>query len=258
MRRVALVFAIAALGTLVTSSGAARPRLRLEVGPAALRVGAPVPITVRGPFRTVRVNAVSPAGRVSPVRVRPSGSNLWRGVFRFDRAGRWQVRARSGALRVRVSVLIRAALPTPPLRSFGPLGATGCAPPSPRNREGDTARRAEVYGTTIGGRFWALFAFNPAGATWASDDTASFEGLVGKEIKIVFKLTAGQPTSFYAFAPNASRTKPVWGPEPHGASSWDRGGAEWGAGFVFGQAGCWRIHASAVSTAGDIWLDIRS
>jgi len=115
-----------------------------------------------------------------------------------------------------------------------------------------------VYGTTIGGRFWALFAFNPAGATWASDDTASFEGLVGKEIKIVFKLTAGQPTSFYAFAPNASRTKPVWGPEPHGASSWDRGGAEWGAGFVFGQAGCWRIHASAVSTAGDIWLDIRS
>jgi hypothetical protein len=221
-------------------------------------VAAPVPITVRGPFRAVRVEAVSPAGRVIPIRVRSSARDVWRGVFRFDRIGRWQVRARSGALRVRVVVLIRAALPTPPPRSFGPLGAPGCAPPSPRNREGDALRRAEVYGTTIGGRFWALFAFNPSGATWASETTASFAGLVGKEIKIVFKLTGGQPTSFYAVAPNGSRTKPVSGPEPHGTSSWDRGGAEWGAGFVFGQTGCWRIHASAGSTAGDIWLDVRS
>jgi len=101
-------------------------------------------------------------------------------------------------------------------------------------------------------------SFGCSGATWASDAVASLNGLVGKEIKIVFKLTAGQPTSFYAVAPNGSRTKPVWGPEAHGTSSWDRGGAEWGAGFVFGQAGCWRIHGSAGSTAGDIWLEVRS
>lgn len=243
MRGVALVCAIVALGTLATAASPATPKLRLQVGPAPLRLGEPVPITVRGTVRTVRVEAVSPAGRVSPVRVRPSAADVWRGVFRFSRTGRWQVRALSGKLRVRVSVLIRAALPTPPPRSFGPLGAPGCAPPSPRNSEG------EVFGTTVGGRFWALLG---------GDDTASLDGVVGKETKIVFKLDAGFPSSFYAVAPNGARTKPVSGPTLHGSSSWDRFGTEWGAIFVFGQAGCWRIHASAGRARGDIFIDVRS
>lgn len=252
MKRVALMCAVAALGTLAASPSAAIPKLQLHVGPAQLRVGVLVPIVVRGPFPTVRVEAVSPTGRVVRIGVKPSGLHLWRGVFRFDRTGRWQVRALAGDLRVRLSVLVRPALPTPPPEGFGPLGAPGCAPPSPRNSEG------EVFGTTIGGRFWALLAFNPSGSTSASHETASFDSLVGKEIKIVFKLTAGQPSRFYAVAPDGSRTNPFWGPTPHGSSSWDRQGQEWGAGFVFPQPGCWRIHASLGSTAGDIWLDVRS
>jgi hypothetical protein len=235
----------------VVLAGGAAPTLHLKVGPAPLRVGVPVPIVVSGTFSSVRVEAVSPSGRVSPVGVTRAGHDRWRGVFRFNRTGRWRVRAFSGELKVQVSVLIRLALPTPPPEGFGPLGARGCAPPSPRNGE-------EVFGTTVGGRFWALFGFNPRGTTWASDTTASLDGLVGKEIKIVFKLTAGQPSSFYAISPTGSRTRPVWGPTPHGTSSWTRTGAEWGAGFVFGQVGCWKIHAARGTTSGDIFVDVRS
>jgi hypothetical protein len=237
------------LGAL--AGAAAPPTLNLKVGPAPLRVGTPVPIVVTGPFSKVRVEAVSPSGRVRPVSVTRSGRNRWRGLFRFDRTGRWQVRAFARKLKVRVAVLIRPALPTPSPKGFGRLGAPGCAPPSPRN--GD-----EVFGTTTGGSFWALFAFNPPGATWSSDTTASLDGLVGKEIKIVFKLIAGQPSSFYAVSPAGARTAPTFGPTPHGASSWTRPGAEWGAGFVFGRAGCWRIHAGRGTTSGDIFLDVRS
>jgi hypothetical protein len=232
-------------------AGVAVPTLHLKVGPAPLRVGTPVPIVVRGPFSTVRVDALSPSGRVARVSVQPSGRNLWRGRFRFDRAGRWLVRAFSGGLRASVSVVIRPALPTSPPSGFGPLGATGCAPPSPRSG-------VEVFGTTTGGRFWALFGFNPGGVTWHGDQTAALDGLVGKEIKIVFKLTAGQPSTFYGVAPDGSRTKPVWGPTPHGSSSWRRHGAEWGAGFVFAGPGCWRIHAARGAAGGDLFLDVRS
>lgn len=243
MRVAALVFAIAALGTLVTSSSAARPKLRLQVGPAALRVAVPVPITVRGPFRNVRVEAASPAGQVVPIEVRRAGRDAWHGLFRFDRVGRWQVVARSGALRVRVVVVIRPGVPTPPPKGFGPLGGPGCMPPSPRNAD------AKVYGTTVGSRFWAV-VFRPAGTTWASDATASLEGLVGKETKIAFTLTAGFPSRFYAVAPDGSKTRPVAISRP--------AGNEWLARFVFGQIGCWRIHASRGAVAGDIWLDVRS
>jgi hypothetical protein len=232
-------------------AGAVAPTLNLKVGPAPLRVGKPVPIVVSGPFTGVRVVAVSPSGRVARVAVTLAGRHRWRGVFRFNRVGRWRVQAFAGALKVKVSVQIRPALPTPPPEGFVRLGARGCAPPSPRNGE-------EVFGTTVGGRFWGLFAFNPRGTTWASDRTASLDGLVGKEIKIVFKLSAGEPSSFYAVSPTGSRTAPTFGPTPHGTSSWTRPGAEWGAGFVFGQSGCWRIHAARGTTSGDIFVDVRS
>jgi hypothetical protein len=231
-------------------AGVAAPTLHLKVGPAPLRVGTPVPIVVSGPFSSVRAEAVSPSGRVAPIAVTRAGHDRWRGVFRFNRTGRWRVRAFAGELKVQVSVLIRPALPTPPPEGFGPLGRPGCAPPSPRNGN-------EVFGTTVGGKFWAV-AFRPLGSSWASDETASLAEVVGKETKIVFKLTAGQPSIFYAASPDGSRRKPIWGPTPHGSSSWIRYGAEWGAGFVFGQAGCWRIHAGRGTTSGDIFVDVRS
>jgi len=75
--------------------------------------------------------------------------------------------------------------------------------------------------------------------------------------KIVFKMTSGVPQTFYAVAPDGTRVAPAW-MEAHGSSNWNRPGAEWGAGFVFDQAGCWRIHAGAVPHSGDIWFAILS
>jgi hypothetical protein len=237
---------------LVGGPSAATPRLRLQVGPAPLRVATPVPVVVEGgPFRQVRVVAIGPGGRRLSVAMTQDGVRRWRGVIRFDRVGSWRVEAMGGALRAHVAVVIRSALPTPPPQGFGRLGVAGCAPPSPR-------RGTEVFGTTIGGRFWGLFAFNPAGTSWASDDTASLDGLVGKEIKIVFKLTAGQPAMFYAVAPDGTQTRPVSGPTPHGSSTWARQGSEWGTVWVFTRTGCWRIHAKRGPTVGDIYVDLES
>src|ERR671934_2157770 len=99
-------------------AGVAVPTLHLKVGPAPLRVGTPVPIVVRGPFSTVRVDALSPSGRVARVSVQPSGRNLWRGRFRFDRAGRWLVRAFSGGVGGGGSPGVCPAPPASPPRGF--------------------------------------------------------------------------------------------------------------------------------------------
>jgi hypothetical protein len=271
------------LGVLVTLAGIvlvlAAPswgggvEVHLNVSASAAPVGKPVQVVLRAytlgargrvladaPGRRLRVEAVSPARHVTHVPIRHTARGTWKGSFRFPTVGRWHVRVGNwpkGGHGPQVVVDVRRSGPTPAPTGFGPLGRAGCAPPSPRNRTGDTLARAEVFGTTLGGRFWGLFAFMPVADAWASDDTAVLEHVRGKEIKIVFKLDH-LPTAFYAVAPNGTRTPPVWGPDEHESSSWSRPGAEWGAGFVFGENGCWRIHAGGGKAAGDIWLRVLS
>ena len=48
----------------------------------------------------------------------------------------------------------------------------------------------------------------------------------------------------------------TFGPEPHGGSSYQRPGEEWGTGFSFDAAGCWRIHLERSVGSGDVWLAI--
>ena len=91
-----------------------------------------------------------------------------------------------------------------------------------------------------------------------SGPALTYESVVGKEEKIVFRMTSGIPTVFFAVAPDGTRVAPVWGPEPHLGSSWARPGAEWGAGFVFDVPGCWHIHAGGAPAQGDLWIDVRS
>src|SRR5919198_4095188 len=118
-----------------------------------------------------RVEAVSPAGDMTRVRVRRARRSLWRGTFRFPTPGRWQVRVanygptyeHAPGARPRIWVRVRQRQATTPPSSFGPLGSPGCSPPSPRNRAGDNASRAEVFGTAVGGSFWGLFLFMPRG-----------------------------------------------------------------------------------------------
>jgi hypothetical protein len=208
-----------------------------------------------------RVEAVSPVGRVSRIVVRRAEANVWRGVHRFPVAGRWQLRVANygptyrhaaGAL-PRIFVDVGDPIPTPAPAGFGPLGGPSCAPPSPADRSPHPFR--DIFGTAVGDdELWAL-PFLPSGATWARTDAAAFDGLVGKEVKIVFGMTSFYEP-FRAVGPGGVTIAPVWGPSFHSGSNWIRQpGVEWGAGFVFSEPGCWRIR---VGVRGDVWILVNS
>jgi hypothetical protein len=277
MRR-GVVYLLAALGVLIAApSASAAFEARLNVNPSVVDIGRAARIELRvfsivgtrktladEPGRRLRVEAVSPSKRVVRVALRHVSRGIWRGSYRFRSAGRWTLRIapwRKGRA-PQLVVRVRTTEPTPAPQGFAALGQADCNPSSPRNRTGEMLARAEVFGTTIGGRFWGLFAFMPVADAWASDDAAVLQHVVSKEMKVVFKLT-GSLSEFYAVAPSGTRTAPVWGPEFHTSSSWGRAGVEWGAGFVFDQTGCWRIHADGTKgdnapVSGDIWLRVVS
>jgi hypothetical protein len=208
------------------------------------------PADPRGyPFR---VQAVSPLGRTSRIRVFRARRGLWKGTVRFDRPGRWQVRVANYAS-VYAYVRVRPAVATPPPGGFAFLGRPGCDPPSPRNSLGEAFPAiGEVFGTALGGRLWALFFHG----TWASRDSAVIDGVVGKDVKIVFRMTGVGDFSVEAVGPDGTARAPVSGPTHHPSSTWTRPGSEWGTQFVFGQPGCWRIHATHGDVAGDVWLSV--
>jgi hypothetical protein len=210
------------------------------------------------PIARLRVRARSPDGQVTTIRTRVVERGVRRGSFRFPTAGAWTLFATDpprgrvhSVAQVRVRVL--DPVPTAPPEGFGALGRRQCDPPSPASGEATGLR--DVFGTALGGEeFWAL-PFLPVGATWPTPHFAVFEGLVGKEIKIVFGMTSFH-RPFRAIAPTGAPLKPKWGPSFHTGSTWDRRpGVEWGAGFVFPEPGCWRIQAGSL---GDLWLLIRS
>lgn len=128
----------------------------------------------------------------------------------------------------RGTLSVRASPPA----GFGPLGAAGCAPASPTSGY-------ETFGTASGAEFWALVQFG--------------EPVVGKDVKIVYKLTSVLPQVFFAVAPDGRRVAADWF-QAHTGSNWNRPGFEWGAGFTFDVPGCWRIHAGTWPAQGDLWL----
>lgn len=77
-----------------------------------------------------------------------------------------------------------------------------------------------------------------------------------QELKIVFRLTGGQDVTVAADGPGGKVVAPVWGPEWHSGSSFDYPGAEFGAGFTFPEAGCWRIRVVNESGVGELVLRI--
>ena len=201
----------------------------------------------RYPFR---VEAVSPAGKTSRIRVRLARGNEWRGAVRFPYAGRWEIRLPQFFKSVRVRV--RPPVPTPAPAGFGPVGRPGCTPPSPAS---PVHGFRTMFGTAVGDeQLWAL-PFLPRGVSWASAASAVFDGLVGKEVKIVFAMTRGRESPFEAIGPGGSVVRPVW-VRGHVGPTWvGIPGHQWGAGFVFTEPGCWRIRAG---TRGDVWVSIRS
>ena len=106
----------------------------------------------------------------------------------------------------------------------------------------------EVRGTMkSGGELWALLFFDKAAPN--------------TDLKFVWRITAtGGTIGFQAQAQNENGTiiLPIWGPDYHESSTWQRPGMEWGTGFNFPEPGCWTITVSLGTTKGEIYLDVVS
>lgn len=80
----------------------------------------------------------------------------------------------------------------------------------------------------------------------------------GEEFKIVWRATGEGDVSMQALGPDGSIVPPIWGPEGHIGSNWDRPGDEWGTGWVFPEPGCWSIEVRRGDTVAYMDVDIRA
>jgi len=98
----------------------------------------------------------------------------------------------------------------------------------------------EVEGRSDQQELWALVFRNPA----------PFE--INEAIKIVWRMTGSGTFNIAARHSDGTMIDPIWGPEEHGGSTWDRPGDEWGTGFRFPKAGCWRITVTRGNATGEV------
>jgi hypothetical protein len=138
----------------------------------------------------------------------------------------------------------------PPTSRPSPDASTSSAPPTAPYACPTTAALLEGSGALPerqgvgdGATLWALFF--PTGPSLTA----------GNEIKVVWRMTGSGDLSISASGPGGVVIKPRWGPEPHGGSSYERPGDEWGTGWVFPAAGCWTVNARR--TVGSATLAIR-
>lgn len=79
---------------------------------------------------------------------------------------------------------------------------------------------------------------------------------VGQEVKIVWRMTGTGDLAITVISPSGQSAPLTFGPEPHGGSTYERPGDEWGSGYRFDEPGCWHLHLERLDTAGDVWLEI--
>jgi hypothetical protein len=97
---------------------------------------------------------------------------------------------------------------------------------------------AEVKGS----RLWAL-VFGPLPIK------------AGTETKIVWRMGGHGVFDIVAKTTDGTSAQLTFGPEPHGTSSWYIANTdEWGTGFIFPAAGCWRVHAWRDGSSGDVFF----
>ena len=123
-----------------------------------------------------------------------------------------------------------------------PLGGPHCQPPSPISR----GVWPEVQGTSDQIQMRGLIMVaGPDGPL-----------RVHEQVKIVWRIT-GSGDLQLSYTDPRGRPHPLWfGPDAHGGSTYVRPGDEWGAGYVFTEPGCWRLHAQRGTATANVWLRI--
>jgi hypothetical protein len=121
--------------------------------------------------------------------------------------------------------------------------AASCGTPSPTTLT-DAGR--EVHGRGEGAELWGLLMVRRYPMV-AGDDVS----------KIVWRMTGSGPLRAGAYDPDGRAVRLAWGPEPHGGSTYHRPGEEWGAGYRFRRAGCYRLTFARTKGRAEVWLRIR-
>lgn len=75
-----------------------------------------------------------------------------------------------------------------------------------------------------------------------------------EDVKIVWRITGNGEFSALARHADGTTLLPIWGPDSHLGSSWNRPGHEWGTGFRFPKAGCWRVIVQRGDDMGEVDL----
>jgi hypothetical protein len=153
------------------------------------------------------------------------------------------------AVIIALSIVLAACAPVPDRPESTPAAATPSATPpacQPSQTQPSKNDFPEIQGTMKSdGELWALLFFDQAHA--------------GQDEKIVWRMTStgtGKPFDVQARHVDGTIIRPIWGPEFHGGSNWDRPGDEWGTGFNFPEPGCWTLTVTSGATSGEIRLDV--
>jgi hypothetical protein len=128
-----------------------------------------------------------------------------------------------------------------PAQSQTPTPTVSATCPASADIGLSAAGQPERQGVGDGATLWALFFAHRA--------------VAGQEIKIAWRMTGAGDLTMDATGPDGKTTKPSWGPEAHGGSTYQRPGDEWGTGWVFPTEGCWTVNAAR--TTGKAHMTIR-
>ncbi len=140
------------------------------------------------------------------------------------------------------SLVVTRKLPPPVFpttSSIITLGGSGCHPPSSLHESNIGV--PEAAATTPARDLWALFL---GGIPTAKNDN-----------KIVWRIGDHfqEPPYVIGLGPHGQHLLPL-SMDEHDGSSWNRPGIEWGTMFNFPVAGCWDLHVTGGTTAGDVWI----
>lgn len=92
----------------------------------------------------------------------------------------------------------------------------------------------------------------PRASLYALDLVAT----AGHQTKIVWRMTGTGDLQMFAENAAGTRVTPDWMQQHTLGSSWSRPGDEWGTGWTFPTAGCWRVFAIRETVAGDAWFTV--
>lgn len=76
-----------------------------------------------------------------------------------------------------------------------------------------------------------------------------------RENKIVWRMTGTGDLVITATGPGGISIKPIW-LDPHGDSSFQRPGEEWGTGWTFPVGGCWTFTATRTTGTGALTVRV--